>query len=92
MGRWLNDAIVYRTEFRPVPLSVNLCFKAKLFQIIDGKQKMVRPIEDHSVMRNMRFIDPDTRSITSLLIETLSQERGVLLVSESFGKFLFTEH
>ena len=77
MGRWLNNAIVYRTEFRPVPLTINLCFKAKLFQFIEGKQKMVRAVENHSVMQNLQFMDPDTRSITALLIETLSQERGV---------------
>ena len=77
LGRWLNSAVVYRTDYRPVPLTVNICLRDKLFGIVDGKQKMVRVIEEDEVMKSLNIQTEQDRSIMALIISTLKQEYGV---------------
>ena len=77
LGRWLNTAVVFRTDYRPVPLTVNVCLKNKLFGLVNGKQKMVRVIEEDAVMNGLEFLNEENRSILALVISTLKQEYGV---------------
>lgn len=76
MGRWLNSAIVYRTDFRPVPLTVTMCLKGKLFEVVDGKQKMVRTVKEHEVLSGINQVLPCeiTTNMISMVVETLVQE------------------
>ena len=44
--------IGYRTDFRPVPLKVQLCFNGKLWNMVDGKQRLDTALPNHKELES----------------------------------------
>ena len=78
LGNWLT-AKVYRTDYRPVPLKVNLCLKTNFYTVdsqnrlkFDGKLPAIPEVE--------RIIpEGEQRAILSILLKTFEQKNQVMI-------------
>lgn len=95
LAAWL-DASLYSTEYRPVALTVQLCIDRSLFQVdqradrfgaIGAQERAAlqldRPVLPSHAGHNLRTTFCDTDGVLGLCLETILQQKSVLVFCNS---------
>ncbi len=69
---WLK-AIEFQTDFRPIPLEINLCFKNQLWEVSGARLKRLTSVEIPIDIGKDPPKDPEQYAILSLLLQTIIQ-------------------